>query len=423
MTARLERRLFIDHSHTSGYGFRTGVQRVVRNICKHATMVQHRFAAIHPVVWTPDGFVLKGIVDSEADVQGKSDVRKRASIVRKVARILGFEERPGKERPTVFRKNDILLLADAYWAYPQIWPSIKSLRAQGVRTIVIIHDLIPHTHSHIYGEQGAEGFRNYVRLACSHADALIGVSETVRRQLHIHLPEILSAQPPSKIASFRLGADFQDMQDMQSHVRPELKALMGIESTSLSKPYLMIGTIEARKNHTYVLKAFDLLWSKDKTPRLCIVGQPGWKGEQFIEELLAHPKYGKLVFWFQDASDAEVAFSYRNSKAVLFPSLTEGFGLPIVESLWYQRPTFASDIEIHREVGMNLCHYFNLSDPADLAKKIQDFDAEPHRFIIRETSDFTKAVLPWSEAVERLLKTIDDLLVVYDPSAIHSSAA
>jgi alpha-1,2-rhamnosyltransferase len=59
---------------------------------------------------------------------------------------------------------------------------------------------------------------------------------------------------------------------------------------------------------------------------------------------------------------------------VIFPSIVEGFGLPIVEALWFGQKTFASDTKIHREVGQSDCTYFGLDDPQHLVGQIEQWE-------------------------------------------------
>ena len=403
-------RLLIDHSHTTLSGYQTGVQRVVRNICQHAMDCESEFREVVPILWSQGAFQnapLGGQVPSKDTAQKTMKSKLLQTVANCFRRKRTVVDRPTSlELPlsaVQFTKGDILLLPDAYWAFPMVWPTVNSLRNDGIQTAVVIYDLIPHTHAGIYGEQGAEGFRNYVRLAYHHADCLLAISETVREQLYEHLPDIIGINEVSvPIRSFKLGADFQDK---SGPVRSELQSVF--EGNEHQLPYVMIGTIEARKNHTFAMDAMEELWKQYPDRRLCIVGQPGWKGEAVIERITDHPRYQKQLFWFQNASDAEVLFSYRHAKGVIFPSLTEGFGLPIVEALWHQRETFASDIRIHREAGKNLCHYFSLDNSSNLASQL--LSKEGQRVHTNSTSP-ADIVVPWSVAVPNLLNIVHECL-------------
>ncbi len=68
--------------------------------------------------------------------------------------------------------------------------------------------------------------------------------------------------------------------------------------------------------------------------------------------------------------DAELHHCYNGARGVIFPSIVEGFGLPIVESLWFGKKTFVSDTPIHREVGGDDCCYFGLEHPTSLVSEM-----------------------------------------------------
>jgi alpha-1,2-rhamnosyltransferase len=100
----------------------------------------------------------------------------------------------------------------------------------------------------------------------------------------------------------------------------------------------------------------------------------------------------------------------------LLPSIVEGFGLPIVESIWHGRKTFASDTPIHREVGGEHCEYFALHDPQDLAQRIENWE-RAIRSVDSRTSAHTLAsnlnaerFVPttWAESTSELIDAVLD---------------
>jgi alpha-1,2-rhamnosyltransferase len=171
--------------------------------------------------------------------------------------------------------------------------------------------------------------------------------------------------------------------------------------------FIAVGTIEPRKNHHYLLDAFDLVWQECPDTGLCIIGTIGWLGEQVMHRIRTHPQYKHNLFMFNRMSDAELDYYYRHSKALIFPSLAEGFGLPIVEALHYGLPVFASDIPIHREVGKDFCTYFDIRDPDCLAKIIIDIEKTgtlPHARSNKEYKPTT-----WKDSCEELFTQVHTL--------------
>jgi hypothetical protein len=98
-----------------------------------------------------------------------------------------------------------------------------------------------------------------------------------------------------------------------------------------------------------------------------------------MARIRSHPRLGKQLFTFHDLKDHELQHCYRTGMGVIFPSIVEGFGLPIVEALWHGQRTLASDTPIHREVGGEHCHYFDLGSPDSLVELLIEFERTAHQ--------------------------------------------
>ena len=126
--------------------------------------------------------------------------------------------------------------------------------------------------------------------------------------------------------------------------------------------WLVVGTIEPRKNHSFILDVFEELWDQGRQDKLVIIGRIGWKCDQVIARMQSHPELEHKLFFFADASDDELLYSYRNSQGLIFASYVEGFGLPIVEAMASKLRVFCSEIPVFREVGGTYPSYFALED-------------------------------------------------------------
>jgi alpha-1,2-rhamnosyltransferase len=192
-----------------------------------------------------------------------------------------------------------------------------------------------------------------------------------------------------------LGAE---LRVVTGYVRPQIRELFDGNSNS----YLTVAAFDPRKNHAYLLDAFDLLWQQQPDLQLCLVGRIGSRCDQLIDRVAAHPKLGRQLHLFDDLSDAELQHCYRDARGVIFPSIVEGFGLPIVESLWFGRKTFVSDTAIHREVGRSDCCYFGLDCPSKLAHEILDWEREINRGACLQRK--TRRPTTWRASCEQLLE-------------------
>jgi glycosyltransferase involved in cell wall biosynthesis len=117
--------------------------------------------------------------------------------------------------------------------------------------------------------------------------------------------------------------------------------------------FVMVGTIEPRKNHLLLLH----LWRRmvkqigSNTPRLVIIGRRGWENENVADLLERCDLIRDHVIEANDLHDLHVAQLIRGATALLAPSFLEGYGLPVVEALSLGTPVIASDIPVHHDAG------------------------------------------------------------------------
>jgi glycosyltransferase involved in cell wall biosynthesis len=136
---------------------------------------------------------------------------------------------------------------------------------------------------------------------------------------------------------------------------------------------LVVSTIEPRKSHEQILRAFETLWNEGRNFSLTFVGQQGWKTEKLIFEITNHPLMGKKLFWFPKISDIELMQLYQNSSALIIASIGEGFGLPLREALMHKLPVILRDIQVFREVAGEDAWFFTGTSPRDLSDSIMNW--------------------------------------------------
>ena len=216
-----------------------------------------------------------------------------------------------------------------------------------VRPVYFVHDLIPVTHPHFCRIGEALRHRGRMRTVLATAAGVIANSQATLGEL----------------------ADFADRNGLP--FPPSLAAWLGSEP--FSKPakagpgpptFVALGTIEARKNHLLLLGIWLKLVEKlgEKAPRLLIIGQRGWEAEDVFGILDGEAALRGHVVEINRASDLEIASRLESSRALLFPSNAEGYGLPLVEALALGVPVIASDLPVFREIGQGVPL---LLDPAD----------------------------------------------------------
>lgn len=405
----------IDVSHTFGSGKNTGIERVVRNLCREiprvldergfespklATHFQGRFIDIDPTLeerlrllgdWERNAqeFVPDWIQVAPKWIASVSGSRKLRKWMEPQASHLGIYKLPhhllrwSTLSQSVLRgktiepgSTQILILPDAYWTRRDIWKTVQAHRSAGALIATIVYDLIPLTHPQFVGRKRSHKFKNYLDQVIRYSDTIVAISETVAQDVRNYIAdEPDPSQLCRDIRSFVLGAELAIPRSDSTHgsVRPIINSLF--DTAYKNPPYLMVASFDPRKNHQQALDAFDLLWKTQPELNLCFAGRTGSMCGELMERIENHPKFERGLWVFHDLSDIELHYAYERCSGVLLPSIVEGFGLPIVESLWHGRKTFASDTPIHREVGGKHCEYFQLHNPEDLANGIRNWEA------------------------------------------------
>jgi O-antigen biosynthesis alpha-1,2-rhamnosyltransferase len=322
-----------------------------------------------------------------------------------------------------FSEHDLVVMPDAYWTEMQAFDAAKQARSNGATIVTLLYDLIPITHPETVGSQRSRDFLEYFRQACLTADTLVAISKTVRDEVREAIPRLFASDDQSDkqletralctdVRSFRLGADVPNSKS--SSVSPRLvdSTLRELfDSDPNNKPYLMVSMFDPRKNHRYALDAFDTLWDKGLPVRLCMVGRKGNLCADVLSRIANHPQLNKKLFVFHHANDADLVFCYQNAAAAMMPSIAEGFGLPIVESMHLGCDTMASDIPVHREVGDASCQYFDIRDPNSLAGMVMEHYEKrtASKPTPRSDASSNHHMTTWSESAEELLALVLDI--------------
>jgi alpha-1,2-rhamnosyltransferase len=302
--------------------------------------------------------------------------------------------------PAPFQAGDVLLLADATWMIPRWKPAVESAKAEGARVVPIIYDLLTWSHPQFFAPLFCAQFKRWLIEMIPLSDAFVCISHATADALR----EFAAAEgltdglPP--IGVFPLGTK---LTPATAEPRVEVATVF-----AKAAPFLMVGTIEPRKNHALVLDAFERFWAAGGTAPLVVIGRRGWQCEATLRRFAALAAAGKPFTHIGDAADADLQHAYRHARCLIFPSVAEGFGLPIVEALAQGLPAIASDIPVHREVGGNLATYIPLGDPGRLAALLQSI--ADGSTVLTAPAPGTVHLPTWAESAAALQAEIDRLL-------------
>lgn len=180
------------------------------------------------------------------------------------------------------------------------------------------------------------------------ADRTMCISNTTRNDWVRHARDVGVEPVPSSV--FPLGCDLSPQAN---------DAMIDLPAALNGKRFaLYVSTIEPRKNHFMLYQAWEECFrTKQLDPerdRLVLVGRRGWATEDLLREIKTNPLTKETIIILDDLSDEQLTSLYRDCSFVLFPSLYEGFGLPLAEALGYGKPCIASNCGALSEIGGDL---------------------------------------------------------------------
>jgi len=172
--------------------------------------------------------------------------------------------------------------------------------------------------------------------------------------------------------------------------------------------FLVVGRVELRKNILRILEAYHLYRSQGGESKLVFAGAPGFGYEKFTRRLreLELPNVVMLGF----VEDGVLDGLFTNAKALVFPSLYEGFGLPILEAFSYGLPVITSNLGATKEIARDAALLVNSESVEEIAsamKKVES-DVKLRELLIkrgkRRLQDFS-----WVKAAQKLLALFEGL--------------
>jgi len=390
----MPKQFYLDTSRVASNGARTGIQTVVRGLL--AGLSSRRCVA-HALRWSFEEACLTPL-SPEWELNIGRTRRKKPylpipSLVRPKywplwARTRGMDYKaPLHEHPThAEHLNGRWLILPELMDGPGARLAADYARRHGMRVAAIFHDAIAWLHPEVVLHWTREQHADYMR-ALAELDAVIAVSEQSAGEFTEFLRSQSLPMPPVRACS--LSAQVLDQER-----ETRLKETMG-DTIKI----LCVSTLEPRKNHALLIRAFEEACRKVGSPKLelHLVGCVYAAGEIGEAVRMAAVKTA-AIFWHGGVSPEELRNFYRECDFTVFASWIEGFGLPVVESLWFGRPCLCSDQGVMAENAKGGgCLTVNMRDAGALADGMVRLASRPE--FRRELGE---------QALRRELKTWDD---------------
>lgn len=248
---------------------------------------------------------------------------------------------------------------------------LNSWKEKGAVLYFFIHDLLPYLHPQWFHEADVDAFTLWLESVTQLADGLLCSSRVVQQDIMQYL-NVRHGLQQRNILPHVIPFAADHPESIKSTGFP-LNAKALFTQCKKRTTILMVGTIEPRKGHDEILSAFEILWLQGKELNLIIVGKAGWKTDKLQERIRRHPEKDQKLFWLENISDQMLDKIYQNTQGLIFASQAEGFGLPLIEALYYKKPVLARDIPVFREIGGNSINFFKGIDSDALSEEIHSW--------------------------------------------------
>ena len=221
-------------------------------------------------------------------------------------------------------------------------------------TVITIHDMTLWMFPELHPTRRLAAMRPIIPLAAQHASAIIAVSKSAKADI----VSILDLDPDKVHVVYEAPAEhFQPINDEEYLTRIRARY-------HLSDPFILyVGTLEPRKNIVRLLEAFAELCHSGTVPHhFVIIGNRGWKDSP-IFEAVERLKIGKFIRFIGQIPAEDLAALYNLAEAFVFPSLYEGFGLPVIEAMACGAPVVTSRRGSLQEIADDAAEFI---DPTDI---------------------------------------------------------
>lgn len=270
------------------------------------------------------------------------------------------------------------------------------------RQVVTIYDMTWFSHGQTHERIKTIYFRTLIPRALHQADRILAISDSAAADIRARFPEVGSrvVTTPGGVAP-------------HFFTRPSAEATSAVLARlGIGGPFVLsVGTLQPRKNLPRLLDAFALLKRDGAIPhRLVLCGEPGWANSDVYQRAQAPDLAGQVVFT-GFIPDADLVGLYAACDVFAYPSLYEGFGLPVVEAMAAGAAVLTSDNSSLREVAGDaalLCDPMSVEDIAAKLRRLADEPATRQDLVTRGLQ--RAASYTWQECARRTLGAYRDAL-------------
>ena len=279
---------------------------------------------------------------------------------------------------------------DLFWGSRHHLPLLLS---PGIKTVVTIHDVVNRLHPGTMALPNLFVERLLMKLSLKRSDAIIADSRSTAADIEDQLRICVK-----KINTIHLGTP----------VFPKEPECGTEQSNDLpSRYFLFVGTLDPRKNFERIFKAFELLKPFSRMLHLVIIGGEGWKNRAFLAMVDKHPLKTQIHMPGYLPRSQLLSY-YNNAICLVFPSLYEGFGFPILEAMTCGTPVITSNVSSMKEVAGNAALLVNPYDTGAISEAMNRLlENEPLRRGLINKGFERATEFSWKKCAEETLKIIN----------------
>lgn len=288
----------------------------------------------------------------------------------------------------------------ATWSLPRTTAFGREHAARGGAVVQLIYDLIPHVHPEYFSRSLGEDFNRWLSDIVRYTQRFICISQWTAADLR----RFAGPRDDIEVQPVAMAHEFQGF-DRFAPVTLE----GGDALEAASAPFVLcVGTLEVRKNGAALLHAWRTLSQRlgERLPRLVFAGKQGWLIHEFKTTLAGDPELARRVRIVDSPSDRELAYLYQRCLFTAYPSLYEGWGLPVGEAAWFGKYVVCSNATSLPEVCGTLIDYFDPADPEALCAALERAITDPAYVRRKEQTLAESHMRLWSDVADDLYRFI-----------------
>jgi glycosyltransferase involved in cell wall biosynthesis len=387
--------IFLDVTGSCKSAKNTGIQRMTRRIF----LELGKHASVRPICWNTTGNRYHRLDRRELEILEAPFLALPQATARPDLR---GEHFLAELHRLVFRKSirlenelksdDVLFVPDLYRdARTNQLP--KLIARTEARSAAIFYDAASLRLS-ILSEYGRRHFQNYIASLAAF-DLVICISEESHNDLHRLWKQHGTKATQTCVETLPVEFD---------------QALRAEETVGSRKLILCVGSFEPRKNHLTLLRATEKLWKRGVDFELQLIGRStGYYGSTITSELKRLQKRHRPIRWLRHVNDLTLHRAYRECRFTVYPSLTEGFGLPILESLWHGKPCICGTNGALDEAGRDGgCLFVDQTSADAVAEGISTLLTDRAKYERLRVEAHARIFRSWSDYTDRLLEHLRD---------------